>query len=58
MSLKTRPQHYPVFTDIDTTQITRTSKLVASYTGISVQPNKSIVGKNAFAHEAGMKQVW
>ena len=34
----------------------RTSKMVASYTGISVQPNKAIVGANAFAHESGIHQ--
>ncbi len=56
MLLKTR---YPVLglkTDIDTTQIARVSKLVSSYTGIVVQPNKAIVGANAFAHEAGIHQ--
>ncbi len=56
MLLKTR---YPVLglkTDIDTTQIARVSKLVSTYTGIVVQPNKAIVGANAFAHEAGIHQ--
>ncbi len=56
MLLKTR---YPVLgltTDIDTTQIARVSKLVINYTGIIVQPNKAIVGANAFAHEAGIHQ--
>ncbi|MFN3742668.1 MAG: 2-isopropylmalate synthase [Anaerolineales bacterium] len=56
MLLRTR---YPVLglrTDIDTTQIARVSKLVSSYTGIVVQPNKAIVGANAFAHEAGIHQ--
>ncbi len=56
MSLRTR---YPVFnldTGIDTTHITRVSRLVANYTGIAVQPNKAIVGANAFAHEAGIHQ--
>jgi hypothetical protein len=37
---------------IDTVQITRTSQMVSSYTGMIVQPNKAIVGANAFAHEA------
>ncbi|GAB4532985.1 MAG: 2-isopropylmalate synthase [Anaerolineales bacterium] len=56
MALRTR---YPVFgleTGIDTTQIARLSKLVSNYTGIPVQPNKAIVGANAFAHEAGIHQ--
>jgi len=56
MALRTRPQHFPVYCDIDTRQIMRTSKMVASYTGISVQPNKAIVGANAFAHESGIHQ--
>jgi 2-isopropylmalate synthase len=49
----------PVFnleTGIDTTQITRISRQVSNYTGIPVQPNKAIVGANAFAHEAGIHQ--
>lgn len=56
MALRTR---YPVFgleTGIDTTQISRVSKLVSNYTSIPVQPNKAIVGANAFAHEAGIHQ--
>lgn len=56
MAVHTRPQNFPVFTDIDTTQITRTSRMVSAYTGIPVQPNKAIVGANAFAHEAGIHQ--
>jgi len=56
MALRTRPQHFPVFCDIDTRQIMRASKMVASYTGIAVQPNKAIVGANAFAHESGIHQ--
>lgn len=56
MALRTRPQHFPVYCDIDTRQIMRASKMVASYTGISVQPNKAIVGANAFAHESGIHQ--
>jgi 2-isopropylmalate synthase len=43
-------------TGIDTTQIARVSKAVSNYTGIVVQPNKAIVGANAFAHEAGIHQ--
>merc|ERR1719506_3489029 len=56
MALRTRPQHFEVFCDIETRQIMRTSKMVASYTGIAVQPNKAIVGANAFAHESGIHQ--
>jgi 2-isopropylmalate synthase len=56
MSLHTRRAFYGLTTGIDTTQIARTSKLVSNYTGIAVQPNKAIVGANAFAHEAGIHQ--
>jgi 2-isopropylmalate synthase len=56
MAVHTRPQLFPVKTNIDTTQITRTSRMVSAYTGIPVQPNKAIVGANAFAHEAGIHQ--
>tara|TARA_B110001452_G_scaffold266668_1_gene274158 strand:+ start:287 stop:2071 length:1785 start_codon:yes stop_codon:yes gene_type:complete len=56
MALKTRPQHYPVHCTINTQQIMRTSRMVSKYTGIAVQANKAIVGKNAFAHESGIHQ--
>jgi len=56
MSLKTRRPVYDLETGIDTTQFSRVSKLVSNYTGIVVQPNKAIVGANAFAHEAGIHQ--
>lgn len=56
MALRTRRQFYNLETNIDTTRITRTSRMVSNYTGISVQPNKAIVGANAFAHEAGIHQ--
>jgi 2-isopropylmalate synthase len=56
MAVHTRPQNFPVETDIDTTQISRTSRMVSAYTGMSIQPNKAIVGANAFAHEAGIHQ--
>lgn len=56
MALKTRHPVYGLETGIDTTQLSRMSKLVSNYTGISVQPNKAIVGANAFAHEAGIHQ--
>ncbi len=56
MAMRTRAPFYGKTTGIDTTQIMRTSKLVSSCTGMHVQPNKSIVGANAFAHEAGIHQ--
>jgi 2-isopropylmalate synthase len=56
MALHTRRVAYRLNTNIDTTQIARTSRMVSNYTGIPVQPNKAIVGANAFAHEAGIHQ--
>ncbi len=56
MGLHTRRAAYGLSTGIDTTQITRISHMVSNYTGIPVQPNKAIVGANAFAHEAGIHQ--
>ena len=56
MTLHTRRPLFGLTTGIDTTQITRASRMVSSYTGIPVQPNKAIVGANAFAHEAGIHQ--
>lgn len=56
MTLLTRRAVYGLETGIDTTQIARTSRMVSNYTGIPVQPNKAIVGANAFAHEAGIHQ--
>lgn len=56
MTVRTRPAEYNVQTNIDTTQILSTSRLVSSITGFPVQPNKAIVGANAFAHEAGIHQ--
>ena len=56
MALKTRHPIFELETGIDTRQISRISKLVSNYTGIVVQPNKAIVGSNAFAHEAGIHQ--
>lgn len=56
MTLHTRRPLYGLHTNIDTTQIMHLSKLVSNYTGILVQPNKAIVGANAFAHEAGIHQ--
>jgi len=56
MALYVRKAKAGLTTNIDTTQIARTSRLVTSITGIQVQPNKAIVGANAFAHEAGIHQ--
>lgn len=56
MALHTRRPFFQLSTGIDTTQLSRMSKLVSNYTGIMVQPNKAIVGANAFAHEAGIHQ--
>ncbi|MCL4122073.1 UNVERIFIED_CONTAM: hypothetical protein GTU68_010547 [Idotea baltica] len=56
MAVRTRKDIFPVETRIDTTQIASISKLVSSITGFPVQPNKAIVGANAFAHESGIHQ--
>jgi 2-isopropylmalate synthase len=56
MALRTRHAVFGFDTGIDTTQISRISRMVSNYTGIPVQPNKAIVGANAFAHEAGIHQ--
>lgn len=56
MTLHTRRAHLGLRTGIDTTQIMRASRLVHTCTGMLVQPNKAIVGANAFAHEAGIHQ--
>ncbi|HEX3510776.1 MAG TPA: 2-isopropylmalate synthase [Solirubrobacteraceae bacterium] len=56
MLLHTREPTMGLWTGIDTTEIARTSRLVSRLTGYPVQPNKAIVGRNAFAHEAGIHQ--
>jgi 2-isopropylmalate synthase len=56
MAIKTRSDFYNVVTSIDSTMISRISKLVSTITGFTVQPNKAIVGANAFAHESGIHQ--
>jgi 2-isopropylmalate synthase len=56
MAIRTRQDVFPVETDIDATHIVPTSRLVSSITGFPVQPNKAIVGANAFAHESGIHQ--
>ncbi len=57
MALRTRPGRFAeLTTEVATEQLTATSRLVSYLTGIAVQPNKSIVGANAFAHESGIHQ--
>ena len=56
MGVRTRQDIFPCDTRIDTMQIVAASRLVASVTGFAVQPNKAIVGANAFAHESGIHQ--
>jgi 2-isopropylmalate synthase len=56
MAIKTRPALFRATTGVHAEEITRTSRLLASITGIDVQPNKAIVGRNAFAHESGIHQ--
>jgi 2-isopropylmalate synthase len=56
MAVRTRHDVFPCHTDLDTTQIVTCSRLVSNITGFPVQPNKAIVGANAFAHEAGIHQ--
>lgn len=56
MVLKTRNDFLKLSTNIDTTQIYRTSRLVSELTGFPVQPNKAIVGANAFRHQSGIHQ--
>ncbi len=56
MGLRTRHDRLPFTTGIKTENITRASRLVSTITGITVQPNKAVVGANAFAHESGIHQ--
>jgi 2-isopropylmalate synthase len=56
MLLHTREPTLALWTGIDTTEIARTSRLVSRLSGYPVQPNKAIVGRNAFAHESGIHQ--
>ncbi|MDP1606239.1 MAG: 2-isopropylmalate synthase [Rhodocyclaceae bacterium] len=56
MAVKTRKDLFPVETRIDTTQIVPASRLVSQITGYVVQPNKAVVGANAFSHESGIHQ--
>src|SRR5205809_2903421 len=56
MALRTRKDFFGVDTRVRTEEIFKTSRLLSHITGIHVQPNKAIVGENAFAHEAGIHQ--
>ena len=56
MAIRTREDLFKFRTNVDTTQIYRTSRMVSDYTGFTVQPNKAIVGANAFRHESGIHQ--
>jgi len=56
MNLETRKNFFKAITFLDLREIYKTSQMVSSFTGIVVQPNKAIVGENAFAHESGIHQ--
>ncbi len=56
MAVRTRQDIFPCDTNIDSTQIMNCSRMVSGVTGFTVQPNKAIVGANAFAHESGIHQ--
>ncbi|CAI8841640.1 MULTISPECIES: 2-isopropylmalate synthase [Methylococcus] len=56
MAVRTRKDIFPCHTNIETREIVACSKLVSSITGFPIQPNKAIVGANAFAHESGIHQ--
>ena len=56
MAIQTRKDLFGFTTNVDTTQIYRASRMVSDYTGFTVQPNKAIVGANAFRHESGIHQ--
>ncbi|MDH5696577.1 MAG: 2-isopropylmalate synthase [Dehalococcoidia bacterium] len=56
MAIKTRKDFFSLTTNVDTRQIYKTSRLVSELTGFVVQPNKAIVGANAFRHESGIHQ--
>src|SRR5688572_5026079 len=56
MLLRTRRDEHGLDTGVDSREISRTSRMVSRFTGYAVQPNKAIVGRNAFAHESGIHQ--
>jgi 2-isopropylmalate synthase len=57
MAIHTRGDYFAARTGVETTEISRTSRLVSSLTGYQIQRNKAIVGRNAFAHESGIHQA-
>ena len=57
MAIRTRGEYFKSETGVDTKEIARTSRLVSSLTGYTIQRNKAIVGRNAFAHESGIHQA-
>ena len=57
MAVRTRRDYFPCDSAIESTHLVPTSKLVSNITGFAVQPNKAVVGANAFAHEAGIHQA-
>ncbi|NHN88436.1 2-isopropylmalate synthase [Acetobacter conturbans] len=56
MAIRTRHDQYPYTNRIETTKLLKLSKMLSTTTGFDVQPNKAIVGRNAFAHESGIHQ--
>ena len=56
MAMRVRPDRYPYETGVVTEQLFPASQLLSETTGVPVQPNKAIIGRNAFAHEAGIHQ--
>jgi 2-isopropylmalate synthase len=56
MAMRVRPDRYPYETGVLCEQLFRASQLLSEMTGVPVQPNKAVIGRNAFAHEAGIHQ--
>ena len=56
MALRVRQERFPFDTGVETRELFRTSQILSNITGVQVQPNKAIVGRNAFAHESGIHQ--
>jgi len=56
MAIKVRKDYYNLYTNIDTTKIYKVSQTVSTYSGVPIQPNKAIVGLNAFRHQSGVHQ--
>ncbi len=56
MAINTKKEYYGCETNINTTQLFKTSRLLSTITGVPIYPSKPIVGSNAFAHEAGIHQ--